>query len=263
MQTDLDTAHAAMTAAPEDGAARLRFYERLADAELFLMLSGEPVGDDVSPAVFDLEDGRFVLAFDSEERLAAFAEGPVPYAALPGRVIARTLVGERVGLGLNLGVAPSAFLMPAEALAWLAGTLDHAPDAAEARPVAYGAPSGVPDALLRALDGKLARLAGLAARAHLVAVTYDGGAQGHLLAFEGAQAGAEAALAKAVSEALVFSGIEAGAVDVTFLAAGDPALAALARHALTFDLPEPVRETAQVVAPAAPGMDPARPPKLR
>lgn len=263
MQTDLDTAHAAMAAAPEDDPARLRFYEALADAELFLMLGAEPVGENILPALFDLEEGRFVLAFDREERLAAFAEGPVPYAALPGRVIAATLAGQGVGLGLNLGVAPSAFLMPAEALGWLAGTLDHAPGAAEARPVAYGAPSGVPGGLLRALDGKLARLGGLAARAHLVAVTYEGGARGHLLAFEGAAAGAEAALAKAVSEALVFSGIEAGAVDVTFLAAGDPALAALTRAALSFDLPEPTRETAQVLAPQAPGMDPARPPKLR
>lgn len=263
MQTDLDTAHAAMDAAPEDDAALLSFYACLADTELFVMLAGEPDGDAITPALFDLAEGRFVLAFDRDERLAAFAEGPVPYAALPGRVIARTLAEEGVGLGLNLGVAPSAYLMPAEALAWLAETLDHAPGRAEARPLAYGAPSGLPDRLLQALDGKLARLAGLAARAHLVAVSYEGGARGHLLAFEGARAGAEAALAKAVSEALVFSGIEAGAIDVTFLAAGDPALAALTRAALSFDLPEPMRETAQVLAPQAPGMDPTRPPKLR
>ena len=263
MQTDLDKAHAAMEAAPEDDVARLRFYEGLADAELFLMLGAEPVGGNILPALFDLEEGRFVLAFDREERLSAFAEGPAPYAALPGRVIAATLAGQGVGLGLNLGVAPSAFLVPAEALAWLAGTLDHAPGAAEARPVAYGRPEGVPEGLIAALEAKLARLAGLAARAHLVAVTYEGGARSHLLAFEAAAPGAEDALAKAVSEALVFSGIEAGAIDVTFLAAGDPALAALTKPARSFELPAPPRETAQVLSPAAPGMDPARPPKLR
>ena len=37
-ETPLDAAHAAMEAAPEDDAARLRFYERLADSELFLLL---------------------------------------------------------------------------------------------------------------------------------------------------------------------------------------------------------------------------------
>ncbi len=39
--TPLDTAHAAMEAAPADDAARLRFYERLADSEMFLLLSEE------------------------------------------------------------------------------------------------------------------------------------------------------------------------------------------------------------------------------
>ncbi len=263
METDLDRLHRAMEAAPESEAARLAFYDRLADAELYLLLAREPAGDAIEPALFDLEEGRVALAFDREERLAGFAEGPAPYAALPGRVVARMLAGEGLGLGLNLGVAPSAFLMPAEAMRWLAATLAHAPELAASRPSAYRPPADVPAALLAALDAKLARLSGFAHRAHLVAVTYDGGGQGHLLAFEGARAGAEAALAKAVSEALVFSGVEAGALDVTFLGLGDPALARLSRHALTFDLPLPEPETAQVVSPSAPGMDPSRPPKLR
>ena len=263
MQTEIDRAHGAMEAAPEDDAVRLAFYDRLADAELFVLLTGEPAGDVAEPQLYDLEEGRFALAFDLEERLSAFAEGPAPYAALPGRIVARMLAAEGVGLGLNLGVAPSAFLMPAEALTWLAGTLDHGPGAGEARPEAYARPSGVPEGLLTALDVKLARLAGLAARAHLVGVTYVGGAKGHLLAFEGACEGAEPALAKAVSEALVFSGVEAGALDVTFFATGAEALAPIARHAVSFDLPQPEPETAQVLSPAAPGMDPARPPKLK
>ncbi|MCW3783122.1 SseB family protein [Defluviimonas salinarum] len=262
-ETILDRAHAAMAAAPEDDAARLRFYERLADAELFLLLQAEPVDDAVAPQLFALEEGPFAVAFDSEERLAAFAEAVVPYVALPGRVVARELAGQGVGLGLNLGVAPSEFLMPAEALAWLAGTLAHVPEHTEARPISVAAPAGLPEAVVAALDAKLAGLAGLAWAAHLVAVGYEGGRRGHLLAFEGARAGAETALAKAVSEALVFSGIEAGEIDVAFLTADDALTSRILRVALRFDLPEPQVETAQVLAPSAPGMDPARPPKLR
>jgi hypothetical protein len=259
----LDRAHAAIEAAPEDDAARLRFYERLADAELFLLLDAEPVGETIAPQVFPLEEGRFALAFDTEERLAEFTGAPAPYAALPGRVIARALAGEGVGLGLNLGVAPSAFLIPSGALGWLAGTLDHAPDRAEARIASVAAPTGLPEAVVAALDAKLAGLAGLARAAHLVAVGYADGRRGHLLAFEGAVLGAEAALAKAVSEALVFSGIETGEIDVAFPNAEDPLTARIARVSLGFDLPEPEAEVAQVAAPAAPGIDPARPPKLR
>lgn len=263
METDLDRLHAAMDAAPEADAPRLAFYDRLADAELFVLLAAEPEGGTIEPALFDLEAGRVALAFDREDRLAAFAEGAAPYAALPGRVLAALLAGQGLGLGLNLGVAPSAHLLPADALGWLAGTLDAAPEEGAGRPLSYGPPLSVPEPLLRALDAKLGRLAALAARAHLVAVTYAGGGQGHLLVFEAARAGAEPALAKAVSEALVFSGVEAGALDVTFLAAGDPALAPVVRQALSFDLPQPAAETAEVLASSAPGLDPARPPKLR
>ena len=57
-KTALDTAHAAMEAAPENDTARLRFYERLADSELFLMLKEEPRDDQISPDLFDLPEAR-------------------------------------------------------------------------------------------------------------------------------------------------------------------------------------------------------------
>lgn len=45
-----------------------------------------------------------------------------------------------------------------------------------------------------------------------------------------------------------------------FLRSGEPAAEAMARVALRFDLPAP---EVQTLSPAAPGMDPSRPPKLR
>lgn len=260
-QTPIDLAHAAMDAAPEDDAARLAFYERLADAELFLLLEAEPEGEDIAPRVFPVEGGRFVLAFDREERLSAFAEGPAPYAALPGRVLAGMLAGQGLGLGLNLGVAPSAILMPPEAMGWLQGTLAEGPREVEARPEALTPPLGLPERFVTALDTKLALAAGLARSAYLAGVTYAGGRRGHMLAFMAAVPGAEGALARAVSETLVFSGLEAGEIDVAFFDLSDPIAARLAKVGLRFDLPEPPRP--EVVEVTPPGLDPAKPPRLR
>lgn len=260
--TILDLAHAAMSAAPDDDAARLRFYERIADAELFVLIEDD-AGTDLAPQVFALEDGQFVMAFDREERLSAFTGAPAPYAALPGRVVVRLLAGQGIGLGLNLGVAPSEMLLPADAVRWLAGTLDSAPETLEAVPERFHPPARLPDALLRALDVKLALAAGLAVQALLAGVSYAGGRRGHMLAFLGARPEAEAALAHAVAEALTFSGVEAGEIDVAFL---DPASAAarqMAAVALRFDLPQLAEETEQVLSPTAPGMDPGKPPILR
>ncbi|MBY6066834.1 SseB family protein [Leisingera aquaemixtae] len=260
-ETPLDLAHAAMEAAPENDAARLRFYERLADAELFLMLTEEAAGEQISPELFETPDGAFVLVFDREERLAQFAGKPVPYAALSGRVVAQMLAGQGIGLGLNLEVAPSAFLIPPEAISWLHQTLGRAPEEVEAGVAEFTAPKGLPEALLTALDAKLATAGGLAAAAYLAGVRYAAGGQGHLLGFVGAKEAAQASLAKAASEALTFSGIEAGAMDVGFFEAEDPVAASLARVGLRFDLPQP--KAPQELKPVKPGSDPDKPPRLK
>ena len=76
------------------------------------------------------------------------------------------------------------------------------------------------------------------------------------------QAGvSQSALARAAGEALTFSGIEAGVMDVGFFRASDPVCAKLAKTGLRFDLPEPAK--AGHVPGSAPGMDPDMPPKLR
>lgn len=257
--TDLDQAHAAMETAPDDDAARLRFYERLADTELFMLLSAEATGDQVTPEVFEIEGQRFTLVFDREERLSQFVGRVAPYAGLPGRALAQMLAGQGIGLALNLEVAPSAMLIPSDAVDWLVATLSNAPDQTEARLSEVSAPKGLPEAVITGLDRKLAIAAGLARFACLAAATYDDGAKGHVLAFVDATPGAEQALANAASEALTFSGIEAGVMDVVFVRASDPLAAHLARVGLRFDLPEP----AAPQAPGAPGMDPDKPPRLR
>ena len=260
-QTPLDIAHAGMEAAPNDDAARLRFYERLADSEMFLLLSKEAMGEQIEPEIFDLGEASFVLVFDRIDRLSQFVGKSAPYAALSGRLIAQMLTGQGIGLGVNLEVAPSQMLIPPDAVNWLCDTLAHAPDQVEERPEELYAPKGLPEELLTALDAKLASAAGFASNAYLVAVHYEGGRQGHLLGFVGAIEGAEHALARAAGEALTFSGIEAGSIDVGFFSQSDPMAAAMAKVGLRFELPK-LEERAQVVR-AAPGSDPDKPPKLR
>ncbi|WP_147125802.1 SseB family protein [Shimia ponticola] len=259
--TPLDTAHAAMEAAPEDDAARLRFYERLADAELFLLLGKEATAESIEPNVFRTDDGDFVLVFDLEERLAEFVGDQAPYAALSGRALIHMLQGQNLGLGVNLEVAPSAYLMDAQAVDWLAGTLSEAPQEAQARPKVIERPGGLPELLLSALDAKLALMGAAARTAYLALVTYEDGSKGHMLAFIDAAPGAERALSQAANEALTFSGIDAGQLDVAFFAASDGVSAKLSKVGLRFDLPEPTAPAA--TGPSAPGMNPDKPPKLR
>ena len=259
-ETLLDAAHQAMEAAPEDGQARLAFYERLAAGELFLLLESEDEGEEgtVSPRVFTIEGQGYVLAFDREERLARFAEGP---AALCGAVGARNrrdtgrLRGSAWGSTSRWRLRPSC-CRPRRWRGCMA-TLSQAPDETEARAQSFHAPAGLPESLLGALDARLASAAGLAELAYLVGVTYEGGAKGHMLGIVDAVPGAEGALARAVADVLSFSGLEAAALDVAFFRGSDPVAARLARVGLRFDLPR-AQEAAQTPG-ASPGMDPGPP----
>lgn len=257
--TPLDIAHAAMMADPDDDRARLRFYERIADVELYLLLEAEPAGDQITPVLY--EEG-YVMVFDRSQRLAAHVGDAAPYVALSGRAIAGMLEGQPLGMAVNLGVAASQILLPAEAMAWLRDTLSHGAGEVEARIAQVFPPRGLPESLIEAIDAKLATATGMAAGAFLVAVEYADGGRGHLLAFVGAIPRAQDALVRASSEALTFSGIEAGAMDVGFFGPDDPVVEKLARVGLRFDLPqqEALQHTPRMEAP---GSDPAKPPILK
>lgn len=257
--TVLDAAHAAMTAGGE--AAALAFWRALADAELFLVLEREAEGDTMEPKVFDLSMGRMLLAFDAEERLATISDLPVPYAALPGRVIAAQLAGQGLALGLNLGTgADSETVLPGDSIDWLAQMLTQAePEEREAQIARLALPL-MPEGLVQALTGLLPP----GAMAALAQAEYQAGGWGHVLALAGLAAEDEARMARAVTEALAFSGLDAAALDLVFLAPDAALLQRIGRAGLTLRGAELV-VVAENPAPAAkgPGMDPERPPYLK
>lgn len=234
---------------------RLAFYRRFAATELFVLQESD-ADDTISPRVFETAEGRFLLAFDREDRLAGFA-GVAPYVALSGRALAGMIVGQGIGIVLNAG-ATSEYALPGDAVTWLVDTLAQAPRQIEALPDEIASPHTVPEALLMALNERLALTGGLAEIAYLASARIDG-LDGHILAFINPVPGAEEALAQVVGEALSLSGVEAGSLDILFLKASDGMAARLSRHALRFDLPKPSAPKPS----AAPGSDPEKPPILR
>jgi len=266
--TPLEQALCRLAADPQDTALRLAFYETLIAAEVFVLLRSEPAPDGpIHPQVFPLEGVDTVLAFDTEGALAAFAGRAVPYAALPGRVLAGLLAQARPALGLLVqdGAGQGEILLP-DALDWLARTLSApAPVIGLGQAAGYAAPSlppAVAATLIPALERRLSGIPGLDA-AVLAGVAWDSGARGHLLALTGVPEAAQAPLARAVAEALALSGAEAGALDVVFPAPG--ALAPIAAAGLRLSpapYVAPAREDGGA-GMAPPGSDPNRPPRLR
>ena len=258
METPLDMAYVAMQESHEHAT---HFYARFLETELFLLLESEVVEDAAQPLIMETSDGPLVLVFDLEERMAAFNEDTSDYVALSGRRVAKMLAGQGVSLGLNLGEAPSAMLMPADAVDWLANAAIGDDEKLEAKPLEISKPVGVPEVLIKALDGKLANMGGVVGAAYLVSARYEGGESGHMLALVNVPEAAKTGVSEALSEALRFSGVEAGQLDLAFVSPSDPHLESFMRAGLGFDIPELVLP--KTPAPLAPGMDPDKPPILR
>ncbi|MFN3276735.1 MAG: SseB family protein [Paracoccus sp. (in: a-proteobacteria)] len=227
-----------------DAPLRARMLSRLADTELVVALTREPVADRIELRLFPLEGTQVALACDAEDRLAGFFGAPVAYAGLPGRVLAGLLKSEGAGLLVNPG-HPSEMLLDAAMLDWLTGALAAAPEQAEARlRLTAPAPATVA-ALAEPLGARLTDLRGLIAGAALAGVAEGG----HVLLVAGADPDRQPAIAKALAEALAFLPPQPGGVDISFSDATPPA------NALRFDLTIPE-------APAAPPR-PKGPPILR
>lgn len=234
-------------------AQRAQVLSRLADTELFVTLTAEPADDLAQLRIIGDEAFQFAVACDLQERLAAFWQGPVAYAAMPGRILARSLAAEGKGLFLNPDT-PSEMLLEPETLAWLVQALEVAPDDVQItkQPPRLSAPAAeAVEALLAALSARAGDLTGLASGLALVGARWSDGRQGHLLLIQGTADATRDAIAKSFAELLSFLPQVKGGVDLGFLDADLPETAILIK------VPSPA------IKPEAPRRDPAAPPRLR
>jgi SseB protein N-terminal domain len=263
-ETAIDAAFHASQTEPDDTGLYLRLLERIMDAELFLLLADEPEQDRIDPHLLQMEEGKFILAFDRGERLAEFLDEPTPYIALPGRRLVEMIAGQDVGLALNLGVAPSEMLLPPDAVAWMADLGSGAPELHEARLTGIAMPRNLPSGLMGALDPKLAAMAPVIDEAHLVEAEFSDGDHALLLVLFGVPVDARKDVAHAIGEAVRFSGVDHARLDVTFLDVEAPSRTQIEAVSVRIELAGLKPAGVPPAAPGKePGSDPHHPPKLR
>lgn len=242
---------------PADETACRAFYDQVAHCELHVLLEGEASGDQATPRLIASDLGRFVLAFDRADRLSDFASGVAPSLSLPGKELCALLAPLGLGLGLNVDVSDYPYLLPADTVAWIAGTLaEPQPHEALSRPSALRRPADVAPGFLDALRSRLSQLPGAAKQAILSSATYSGTEERLLLGIVDADPERHPDLTGTVRDAVALL-MPDHPLDIAFFGGGDPLTAALRRNGLTFDFPE-----AQQIIPGAPGMDPDKPPRL-
>jgi peptidyl-prolyl cis-trans isomerase C len=82
----------------------------------------------VLPLVIESEGNDYLMLFDTEERLKAWAEAEVKWVGVPGHVLAATTMAP-LHWALNVGTEYSKQFLPDE-IAWLRDVVEHCNEAA-------------------------------------------------------------------------------------------------------------------------------------
>ncbi|MFV0475877.1 MAG: SseB family protein [Pikeienuella sp.] len=256
-ETPLDRAWT-RAAAPEAGDAEMAaYYEIFAAAELFLAIEpGSLEAEAQTPLLFPVEGAETALVFDTEARLADFIGEGAAHLALSGRAVIAMFAGGGAQLGVNLGEAPSAAILPAAAVDWAARALDQPIEIETAARRTLSPPRDAGAALLARIDARLAAIGPALEEAWLC------GAEGGLLLVVAlADPAAERAIVAALAETARFAGDDGAAFDIAVMRPGEPGLESVRKVGFGFEIAAPAASVS--VASAGPGMDPAQPPKLR
>lgn len=250
-----------MSRNPENNDARLNYYGVLADTNLFLLLEQEPSNEILEPKFIQLEGKNFALAFDSEESLSEFYGEAAAFAEVTGRVLAKMLLEEKIGLGINLGVYEGELLLPWEIIEWFVNVLDEAPNLVQNTPKKFLRAEAFPEILVKALQEKLMPAVGLFDEIWICAVEYNEDETSHLICLMGVQNSAQQAIVKSINEVLSFTDIDLGNIDVAHFSYDDEVCTKIREIGIKLEFPKvnKVKNAARDVKNKAA----LQPPKLR
>ncbi len=125
--TELDKAHAALKANPEDPNVKMTFYSLFLNTIFFVpikkMSSEEKKGEKVVelPLIIENDGNDFLVFFDEQKRLNDWAEKHVPCAQMPGFALVE-ISSPEIHWAMNVGTEHDKQFGPDE-ISWLKGVL--------------------------------------------------------------------------------------------------------------------------------------------
>jgi hypothetical protein len=136
------------------------FYNAFLSSTIFMATLDSPASEGtkragsnetISPIIIESNSEKYVMLFDTKERLAAWAKREVGFAALPGHAIVE-MMGTDFHWALNVGTEHVKTFVPDE-IAWLKKNLtkEQAESVPAGTKVLIGAPAKIPSGLVEAL----------------------------------------------------------------------------------------------------------------
>lgn len=140
------------------------FYNAFLNATIFIATANAPTQekekraggqDTISPIIIESDGAKYIMLFDSKERLLSWAKREVGFAAIPGHAIVEMMSPE-FHWALNVGTEHVKTFVPDE-IKWLKQNLGHAKQQSvpAGTQVLIGAPAKIPIGLIESLKKNL------------------------------------------------------------------------------------------------------------
>jgi hypothetical protein len=165
MMTPLDRA---LVAGNKDPKERPNYWNTFLQAEIYIPTHNVPakeeekrstIGEAIQPIVIESEGERYVMLFDTKERLSAWAKQEIGFVRLPGHAVV-DMASLDARWALNVGTDYTKIFVPEE-IAWLKQLLRESQVKATKIPsgtsVLVGAPANIPVGLLDTFRERLTK----------------------------------------------------------------------------------------------------------
>ena len=140
------------------------FYDAFLSSTIFIPTINAPgkesnrrtgENDTISPIIIESDGAKYLMLFDTKERLASWAQREVGFAALPGHAIVE-MMGTDFHWALNVGTEHMKTFVPEE-IQWLKERTNEAQEEriASGTQVITGAPAKIPAGLIESLKKNL------------------------------------------------------------------------------------------------------------
>ena len=94
---------------------KLEFYQRILGNEFLIILESNDFEGDLTPRTFDTQEGKFLLCYESNEKLTNFLTQEAAHALLSFTKIITLIKNKKIGIALNIG-GNSGILLDLEAV---------------------------------------------------------------------------------------------------------------------------------------------------
>jgi hypothetical protein len=111
---------------PNNIVRKLDFYLRILGSNFFVVLENSDFEEDLRPSIFDTQEGKFLLCFESIEKLTNFITKETAHAVLSFKEIIELIKNKKIGIALNVG-DHSGVLLDLEAVDWIQQVISTGP----------------------------------------------------------------------------------------------------------------------------------------